>query len=1324
MSALTSLHAGHDVRYLTSGNAHGGCAGAMRYYTASGEPPGQWAGRGAAALGLSGEVDPDVMDRLYMEHIAPDGERLTPPRGRARDEDQVAAAFRAAHPFASETEVADAVARARGGVRTGVPYYDLTVSASKSISVLHASLKIAAAEALKQGDLAMGGRLHAEADGIQADLEASARFAVERAEAEACFTRTGHHSSTTGEWRDGQGLIAPMFTHHISRDGDPQLHVHIAIANMVQRADGADEKFRRLDSRALHNQRLSVAAQVNRELESRMIARGYVMVPREDGNGCEVGGVSQQVMDLFSSRTAALTPEVEKMVAAYERKYGHPPSKRTRWLMDQQAAAMTRRPKQAARKIHGTSGGNADESARLAAWEAQTAAREMTVLSQVHRDVAAFAPRPVAVVDEAMKQMAARVAVAEVQQHHAVWSLAELRFEVGRALPPGASPELVREVADRAVAAGSGTGVLLVTAPEVTDVTSLGTRRDGTSIYRPPNEARYTTTGHLNLEERILAQASKPVSQRVSELMARRALAGSGLTGEQEDAAVRLLTSQTMVSVLTAAAGAGNTHTVAAFAGAWTRLTGRRVIGITTAENAARQITAEGLAEVYNSAAFLGRTPGSDQLRYPVPISAGDVLVLDESSMLSTADLALIMDYADRAGARVVPTGDPFQLGPVEAGGMFPALIAELGAAELSEVMRFSADWERAASLRLRAGDVSAIAAYDRRGRIRGDHREAAYARAAGAWLADHLHGRDTMLLAGSNEEAAELARRAQAKLVQMGTVVHPRAPLADGNRAGTGDLIRARLNTDIDAGGQTLTNRDVLRIIGWQGDSAEAVRKLPDSGWSAPFLVPRDYLAAHAELQYAGNIHVAQGRTVDTSHVLVTGTLSRQSFYVGMSRGRESNMAHVVTGETAPAGKQPYQQATAEAIIYQVMERDSAELSATEQIRASQEWASGTGHVLNLWTAAVRNTFNPSADREFQEVLSEPEYARYSRERQRPALLEALRGRMLAGQDIRAAIREITRAPMDGARSITAVLHHRLAELPRPDAPLSWAARTPEGAGDIAQAAAEALDARAAALGDRQLTEPEPWVMRHLGPPPRETKPGLQAMLAADYSRRAGIAQSYREAAGITDPHQVIRWEGHKGNPELEALRQDTIRALQIRDEQADLAGMDRGQLEAKTIAGARASAAAPRDVSAELRGTAQLETDLRVQGAEALARKENAAVYDQAAAELAAKRDALEADNADYEAWSDSTAQTRDIAEKAQHELEQRGHQVPEWTAGNDSPERQANGAARQSDAPEAETESDAHGTEWGAAQPETNEPAAEQEAGQEFEPEAEAV
>src|SRR6266700_6978970 len=121
----------------------------MRYYTASGEPPGQWAGKAAAALGLSGTVDGKVMDRLYMEHIGPGGERLTRPRGKAKDDDQAEAAFRAGHPFASATEVAEAVVRARASTRVTVPYYDLTVSAAKSVSVLDASLNSAEHEAYR-----------------------------------------------------------------------------------------------------------------------------------------------------------------------------------------------------------------------------------------------------------------------------------------------------------------------------------------------------------------------------------------------------------------------------------------------------------------------------------------------------------------------------------------------------------------------------------------------------------------------------------------------------------------------------------------------------------------------------------------------------------------------------------------------------------------------------------------------------------------------------------------------------------------------------------------------------------------------------------------------------------------------------------------------------------------------------------------------------------------------------------------------------------------------------------------------------------------------
>jgi hypothetical protein len=181
--------------------------------------------------------------------------------------------------------------------------------------------------------------------------------------------------------------------------------------------------------------------------------------------------------------------------------------------------------------------------------------------------------------------------------------------------------------------------------------------------------------------------------------------------------------------------------------------------------------------------------------------------------------------------------------------------------------------------------------------------------------------------------------------------------------------------------------------------------------------------------------------------------------------------------------------------------------------------------------------------------------------------------------------------------------------------------------------------------------------------------------------------------------------------------MRHDAISALQIRDEQADLAGMGRGQLEAKVIAGARARAAAPRDVSAELRATAQAETDMRIMAAKAQAEGADPVIYGQAAAELAVRREGWEADNTAYEAWSDSTAGTRDIAGKAQKELERRGHEMPAWTPEEERSEPEADESEHQR---EAEPESQ--------AEPELNEPEAGPEAaenaGPEIEPELDVV
>ena len=689
--------------------------------------------------------------------------------------------------------------------------------------------------------------------------------------------------------------------------------------------------------------------------------------------------------------------------------------------------------------------------------------------------------------------------------------------------------------------------------------------------------------------------------------------------------------------------------------------TGGRVIGLTTSTNASRVLKAEmddagaELAESYNIAQFVGKIEGSDELRWPVPVHEGDVIVIDEATQASTADFALVQQAARRAGAFLHPIGDTAQLGAVEAGGIFHLLVEDLDGPELTEILRFRHQWERDASVRIRAGQVQAIDVYDRRGRVRGADTDAAMADAAKSYLSDLLRGRDVLLLAGSNGEAAELARQVQGMLRMMGRVGEGQVDLSDGNTAGVGDRIRARLNASIDADGQLLSNRDTLRITKVTAGSVVAQRKTGPDTWSGQFTVPAAYLADNAELDYAGNAHVAQGRTVDVGHLLVSQTLSRRGLYVGMTRGRHENFAHVETGSTASPGKPAYEQATVESVIKGVMEREASGLSATEQLRAAQEWAGGSGHVLHLWSETIHRSLYPQIDRQVMARLTPDQAHRYEREFAREAFHTRLREAQLAGYDIGELVDRITADSLDGARSISSVLHSRLDGLcltAQPEA--TWEQRTPFGAPQLSRDLAAGLDDRARELGVRAAERPQPWLLDRLGVLPPDASPALRA----DYERRAGIAASYREAAGITDPRQAIAVEPHTGNPELETFRRSAMNALEIPDEQAVLRSMTVGQLEAAVAEGDRAVAFAPPEVSADLHAAAQAQADAWAQHAEAQARgTQDEADGARDLAELMREQQAgLEPKQAAYESWSEATAEKRDVAGKAAAELARR--------------------------------------------------------------------
>ena len=279
--------------------------------------------------------------------------------------------------------------------------------------------------------------------------------------------------------------------------------------------------------------------------------------------------------------------------------------------------------------------------------------------------------------------------------------------------------------------------------------------------------------------------------------------------------------------------------------------------------------------------------------------------------------LAAVVSYAARNGCKLVLAGDQEQLAAVEGGGAMTLLADRLGYVQLAEPVRFTAAWERGASLRLRSGDATALDEYDQHGRIRGAPPDQAMDQAVRAYVASYLDGRDVLLMAADWARCRELSARIRDNLIQLGLVDNGRtvriAEGAEGAEASVGDLIICRRNDHaVEAGapGRALANGDVLRIEAitpggiivrrqFDPDRATGQRRFTDRAFRYP-----GYQSA--DLAYAITGHSAQGATVHTGIALVTGTENRQWLYPAMTRGTDTNLAFVFTTPPRSADPQP----------------------------------------------------------------------------------------------------------------------------------------------------------------------------------------------------------------------------------------------------------------------------------------------------------------------------------------------------------------------------------------------------------------------------------
>ncbi|OEV12472.1 MobF family relaxase [Streptomyces nanshensis] len=1099
---MLSISAGSDPGYLTKEIGEG----REHYYLRSigeenGEPPGYWLGDGAAELGLQpgAELDNDVFTDLFSDFIDPrrrdEMYRRLAEIPHAKGSEEYARAEKAIRNDARlgsapknfekayEKRLAARLEKARAdlpdeidltpeqvrsielSVRKEAPtarmYYDLTFSAPKSWSVYHASLQVKALEAREAGDTETADRYSQQAEQVWDAWKTGVQAGIEHMQAEAGYSRAGHHGEkvngrTTGRYVEARGFICGAFAQHTSRNDDPQLHVHVPVLNKVKTVDvdpatGQERTvWRSLDGTGLFRNKQAAGHLAERvaeqELERTMSVRVQM---RPDGKAREIVGISQEQRDLHSSRRVAIKEGVAELARAYEERHGVPPSPYVLARMSEDVTLDQRQVKK-----HDAPA----RTALLERWEQQSQDRFREGLSEVPAQVAWESHlhelhRPAREFDPALVQQRA---IEAVQDAKATWTRPDLLVELNRQLPDTLGGldghqvrDLLNQLADEVLDPAAGNGVTRATAPGLVEIPRELQRQDGSFVFEPNPKThdRYATEEHLATEERLAAFAGSRGGTAVPQELVEQVLERRGLTGRQADFVRSAATSGRAADVLVGPAGAGKSYALAVLTEVWEAHEGGQVMGLASGQRAADVLAAEGIGNVANIDMLLAKNRAlaegrdvADAEKYRIP--TGALVIVDEAGMTSTRGLDEVRALIEAAGSKMILSGDHFQLSAIGAGGMFAQLSGELpGVHVLEEVRRFRdvdewgrttvRQWEADASLKLREGDTAALGVYEDYGRFRGGSAEEMQQRAYQGWLTDHLEGRNPLLIAGDNTQVAELAARAREDLVRAGRVETDGVSLRTGadvgveTKAGRGDLIQMRKNdrTITSAGGAFAVNRLTATVTDVDDDGGLTVR-LEDGG---RLRLPPSYVHNQVELAYACTVHGAQGRTVGTCHSLIDGQTDREALYVSLTRGEGGNWGYVITHEMGDGIREedvPHHLVLLDAAL----QRSNADQSATQYIREEMERREHLAVLEPVWSGVKDQRAEARYGRVLLQTLGAHEYATLTSEEAYGSLMRLARQVEEAGHDVEDMLRRTALSrEFDTADSNSKVMHYRL---------------------------------------------------------------------------------------------------------------------------------------------------------------------------------------------------------------------------------------------------------------------------------------------------------
>jgi Ti-type conjugative transfer relaxase TraA len=395
--------------------------------------------------------------------------------------------------------------------------------------------------------------------------------------------------------------------------------------------------------------------------------------------------------------------------------------------------------------------------------------------------------------------------------------------------------------------------------------------------------AKYTTRKMIRLEAEMVSRAiwlSRRSSHGVRDAALESTFARHARLSEEQRTAIAHIAGGERIAAVIGRAGAGKTTMMKAAREAW-EAAGYRVVGGALAGKAAEGLEKEaGITSRTLSSWEMAWSEGRNQL------DDNTVFVLDEAGMVASRQLALFVETAMKAGAKLVLVGDPEQLQPIEAGAAFRAIADRIGYAELETIYRQREQWMRDAALDLARGRVGeAVNAYRAHGRVMGRELKAqAIESLIADWNREYDPAKTSLMLAHLRHDVRMLNGLARAKLVERGIVAEGCAfRTEDGNRMfAAGDQIVFLRNE----GSLGVKNGMLAKVV--DAAPGRIVVETGEGEQRRQAVVEQSFYN-NVDHGYATTIHKSQGATVDRVKVLASLSLDRHLTYVAMTRHREN---------------------------------------------------------------------------------------------------------------------------------------------------------------------------------------------------------------------------------------------------------------------------------------------------------------------------------------------------------------------------------------------------------------------------------------------------